>query len=148
VVGALGPALAPAGNTYAASEIRIDVEDLPPGYDIGTSQYTTVPSQAAGYSLTVGSDASRTLLGIALGPGGQPLGLLGGLLQLLDKDVAAEPVLLFTNRAGRFAGNGLGPGRYEIILGTEHKFRAEVSIPTKSRGTVDVGNLQFTEVLP
>lgn len=148
VTGALGPALAPAGNVYSASDVRIDVDKLPPGYDIGTSQFTTVPGPAAGYAVTVGSDASRSLLGIAIGPHGQPLGLLGGLLQPIGKAKPSEPVLLFTNRAGRFAGNELSPGRYEVVLGTERKFRAEVTISAKSRGVVDVGSLKFTELQP
>lgn len=146
--GTFGPALAPAGSSYTAGDIRVDVDNAPPGYDVGTSQFTTVPSAAAGYAVTVGSDRSRTLLGIALGPDGQPLGLLGGELRLTNSTADVEPVLFFTNRAGRFAGNGLGPGRYELILGTERKFRAEISIPERSIGIVDIGNLKFTEAQP
>ena len=138
--GFFGPALAPAGNAYSASEVRIDVEDAPVGYDIGDSQYTTVPGPAAGYSIMVGSDDSRMLLGIAVDAAGAPLALLGGTLRLLGKD-EVEPVLVFTNRAGRFAGNGLRPGTYELILGTEQRFVGELVIPQKADGVVEVGTV-------
>jgi outer membrane usher protein len=142
--GPLGPALAPAGNSYSAGEVRLDVDRLPPGYDIGSSQYTLVPGPASGYRITVGSDASHMLLGTALAPGGAPLSLLGGTLTLKG-DPEAEPVLVFTNRAGRFAGNGLKPGTYELTLGTDDQYRTTVVIPAKSSGVIELGVITLKE---
>jgi outer membrane usher protein len=143
--GRWGPALAPAGNAYSASELKIDVDHLPPGYDIGDAQFTTVPGPVAGYGIVVGSDASRMLLGTAVDVNGKPLGLLGGVLKSLSDPKFAD-VLLFTNRAGRFAGNALKPGKYAIVLGTERKMQAIVEIPRKVPGVVDVGTVVLKEV--
>lgn len=138
---ALGPALAPAGNTYVPNQLLVEVEDLPPGYDIGPGQYDLFPGPAAGYRITVGSDASRVVMGTLIGPDGQPAGLLGGELRSLD-DPDAKPILFFTNSAGRFVAQGVAPGRYEAVLGANEAVRFPVQVSEDQVGMIDLGTVQ------
>jgi outer membrane usher protein len=141
---ALGPALAPAGNSYTASELRLDADNLPAGYDLGEAQYVVKPAPAAGYKITIGSDASRVIIGTAVGDDGAPISLQGGTLRLLG-DAKFAPVLVFTNRAGRFAGNGLKPGHYALTLGDDDQFHATVDVPAKANGVVMLGSVRVKE---
>jgi outer membrane usher protein len=141
---ALGPALAPAGNSYTASELRLDADNLPAGYDLGEAQYVVKPAPAAGYKITIGSDASRVIIGTAVGDNGAPISLQGGTLRLLG-DAKFAPVLVFTNRAGRIAGNGLKPGHYALTLGDDDQFHATVDVPAKANGVVMLGSVRVKE---
>jgi outer membrane usher protein len=137
----LGPALAPAGNAYVPNQVLVEVEDLPPGYDIGPGQYDFFPGPAAGYDITVGSDASRVVLGTLMGPDGKPAALLGGELHSLD-DPDMKPLLVFTNSAGRFVAQGVAPGRYEAVLGPDGAIRFQFAVDEDQVGLVDLGTVQ------
>ena len=136
--GALGPALVEAGNAYTPSTILVDVRNLPTGYDIGPGQYDTFPGPASGYAITVGSDASRIILGTLLGADGKPVALQGGEIRSLDRP-AAKPILVFTNSGGRFVATGLAPGRYRMLLGPALDIAVTLTVPASARGLVDVG---------
>ncbi|MFX5214441.1 hypothetical protein ABTC92_18450, partial [Acinetobacter baumannii] len=92
-----GPALVSAGSAYIASQLRIDATNLPLGYDLGAGQYDLRPGLASGYAVTVGSDASRLVIGVAHDSTGAPVSLKGGaLIRVGDK--SGTKILLFTNR--------------------------------------------------
>ena len=132
----LGAALAPAGNAYTPNQLRIDVDNLPVGYDIGPGQYDVVPGPTAGYAITVGSDASRVIIGTAVDAAGAPVSLQGGSIRSLDNP-NFQPVLLFKNRGGRFVANGLAPGRYEIDLGGPGAAKGNSGRSDKCQGHCD-----------
>lgn len=114
----LGPALVPNLGTYTPRTVTLEIDDLPPGYDLGAGVFTVAPPRAAGYALQVGSGATVTVLGTLIDARtGDPLGLVAGqAVHLQDQDFA--PVTFFSNRVGRFAISGLKPGRYELRLNT------------------------------
>ncbi|MEQ1754254.1 MAG: fimbria/pilus outer membrane usher protein [Micropepsaceae bacterium] len=138
--GLFGPALVSAGNAYQPQSIYLDVENLPSGYDAGTGQFDLMPGAASGYALTVGSDASHVVVGTVMGLDGKPLALLGGELRSRDR-ADATPVLVFTNKAGRFFAEGLAPGKYMMALGPSLEFVVPIEVPAGSAGTIDVGNV-------
>jgi outer membrane usher protein len=68
------------------------------------------------------------------------VGLQGGTIRSLD-DPQAEPALLFSNRVGRIAVDGLRPGRYVIEFLAAPGQQIEVIIPESASGQYDAGNL-------
>jgi len=138
--GFFGPALVSAGNAYQLQSVYLDVEHLPSGYDIGTGQYDFVPGAASGFAVTVGSDASHVVVGNANGPDGKPLSLLGGEIRQHGKADAA-PILVFTNKAGRFFAEGLAPGDYDMRLGASLEYLIPLKVPADTAGTIDVGTV-------
>lgn len=142
------PALVLAGSAYLPARLRIDVDKLPAGYDIGTSEFDVQPGLASGYAIQIGSDASRIVIGSAVRADGSVAAMLGGVLIPLDNKGAA-PVLVFTNRNGRFVISGLGPGRYELRLGAEGDLRTTITVPKKAPdGPVMVGKVTVDSTPP
>ena len=137
--GWLGSPLVPIRRAYGVNSYDINVEPLPPGYDIGSGKLSVFPGFGTGYRMMIGSDASRMAVGTLIGPDG-PMALTTGTIEPLGKTkVEGQP--LFTNRAGRFVAERLSPGRYRIVVsGTEV---GQFVISDKSEGVVDVGVITF-----
>lgn len=135
-----GSALVSAGSAYQPQSMFIDVENLPAGYDVGTGQYDVLPGIASGYAVTVGSDASHVVVGNLVGADGQPLALLGGEVRAKDR-TDLKPVLVFTNRAGRFFAEGLAPGRYDMVLGPALDIVVPLTVPDGTKGMIDLGTV-------
>ncbi|WP_374513282.1 hypothetical protein [Brevundimonas sp.] len=137
--GWFGPALAPISRAYGINRFVVAVEPLPPGYDLGAGVLSTFPGFGSGYRMVVGSDASRTAIGVLSDAQG-PMALISGLIQAVDGDPAGEPRPFFTNRAGRFVGDGLAPGRYRMIVRGQPV--GEFTIREDQEGVVDVGEIR------
>ena len=137
----LGPVLISTFRNYQRNPIRVNVDDLPPGYDLGSATYELFPGTRSGFSITVGSDASRTLLGTLVDEEGQPIALLPGRVRSLDRPDATV-IPLFTNRAGRFVASALQPGRYVIEIDNR---KIEVTIDEDKQGLVNVGRVVITK---
>ena len=136
----LGPALVPSINAYNTQRLVYDVEDLPTGYDLGAGAFTLQPTYRSGYALEVGSAATVTVMGTLEDEGGEPVSLLAG--QAVNKeDEDFEPVVMFTNRVGRFAISGLKPGAYELKLNTKDEKVIEFDVPEESVGLHRIGKL-------
>lgn len=140
----LGGAVDPNLATYAPSLGRYDVPDAPLGYDIGSGVFDVRPPYRSGYRLVIGSEYSITLVGRLLTAEGEPVSLLGGrAYEVAEPDRA--PLLMFTNRSGKFGAAGLRPGRWRIVMPTEPESVYEVSIPEVAVGFFDVGDLRQVE---
>ncbi len=135
----LGPALVPDLPAYMRRTLRYDVDALPVGYDLGDREFTLQPSYKAGYALTVGSAHSVTAFGTLVDRKGEPVGLVTGTAR--PQNGSAPPVTLFTNGAGRFAAQGLAPGRWIIEMATEPVERFELEIPEGAVGLHRAGEL-------
>ena len=136
----LGPALVPSINAYNTQRLVYDVEDLPTGYDLGAGAFTLQPTYRSGYALEVGSAATVTVMGTLEDESGEPVSLLAG--QAFNKeDEDFEPVVMFTNRVGRFAISGLKPGAYELKLNTKDEKVIEFDVPEESVGLHRIGKL-------
>ena len=137
--GWFGPALAPINRAYGLNRFVVVVDPLPPGYDLGAGVVSTFPGYGSGYRMVIGSDASRTVIGVLTGPDG-PMALISGSIEPVDGDVSGAPRLFFTNRAGRFVGDGLAPGRYRMVV--RGVPIAEFVIRQEQEGVVDVGEVR------
>jgi outer membrane usher protein len=136
----LGPALVPSMPAYAANRIDFDVDDLPPGYDLGEGLFDLRPKYRSGYALTVGSAYTVTAIGTLLAGDGRPVALLTGTAR-----EAAHPektVELFTNREGQFSAGGLAPGTWRIEIGGDAPLRYELDIPADAVGLHRLGELR------
>jgi len=88
--------------------------------------------------ILAGTDATAFVRGVLVDASGEPLGLQGG--EVVSLSDASWPVQgFFTNRVGRFALMGFGPGRYEIRLRDYAPIEFEIA-PDQS-GLVDLGTL-------
>lgn len=138
--GWFGPALAPINRAYGVNRVVVAVDPLPPGYDLGAGAYSTFPGYGSGYRMVVGSDASRTVMGVLTGPDG-PIALVSGVIESVDGPADdAEPKMFFTNRGGRFVGDGLAPGRYRLVI--QGAPVGEFVISEAQEGVVDVGEIR------
>lgn len=136
--GLFGPALASVNRAYGVQRYMVTVDPLPPGYDLGSGVLNAFPGFGSGYHLTIGSDASRTVLGVLRGPDG-PLALVSGRIEAVGGKPATEPKAFFTNRGGRFVGDGLAPGLYRLVVGD--KTVGQFEIRPDQQGVIDVGQI-------
>ncbi|MBE9111785.1 fimbrial biogenesis outer membrane usher protein, partial [Nodosilinea sp. LEGE 07298] len=142
---ALGPGVVPL-SPYTLTTLAVDAPDLPLGSDLGDSSYQLFPTYRSGTLIRVGSEATVLLRGVLVDEQGNPLALQHGrIVSLSDPDWPA--VELITNRTGRFAAQGLNPGRYEIRLFGREAPVSTFEIPADTTGVYTLGNAA-EETLP
>lgn len=144
MTGWFGPALVPDLGLFTPESVGIDVDNLPPGYDLGAGQLDFRAVRSGGYDIEIGSAASVTVMATLVGPDGAPIAMAGGELRSLD-DPHREPVQAFTNRNGRFAAPGVAPGRHLLVLFTDPQLQAELNIEEDTVGLVQLGTIEMRE---
>lgn len=136
--GLLGGAVSADISAYSPRVITFDVPDAPNGYDIGSGAAQILPPYRSGYLITIGSDYSVSATGQLLRADGSPLSLLAGVAREL-----AQPerpgIRMFTNGSGRFAVQGLRPGRWRLVMGPEQAETFIIEIPEAADGLVRLG---------
>lgn len=137
-IGFLGPALVPIERAYTPRDYSLDVDPLPDGYDIGSGQISVLPGLGMGYSYTVGSDASRTILGTVKNTKGEPIKLAVGTLEDIDGD-AEKSRQFFTNLAGRMVAERIAAGTYVLVI--EGRRSDPIEIEDNTEGLVNVGEI-------
>jgi outer membrane usher protein len=141
--GALGTAIEPNMASYSEHVITVDAPTAPPGVDLGKGSFRVMPPYRAGYRLEVGSEYFVTAIGRMVTEDGAPLALISGrATELAHPD--HEPVVLFTNREGRFGVAGLRPGKWRIEMLTEPKSTYVIEIPATVTGVVRLGDMKPT----
>ncbi|KXF81147.1 fimbrial protein [Enterovibrio coralii] len=126
---------------YNPQFISYDVDNLPPGYDLGEGVFSVNPGYKQGYQLTIGSDAVITALGILKFKGSKkPVPLTVGEAIYLD-DESVAPLEFFTNRKGRFAISGMRPGKYKLLLKTNPKREIDIEIEDSGDTLMRLGDL-------
>jgi outer membrane usher protein len=134
-----GPAVVTDISSYSLTRLPYDVEDLPPGYNLGSGSFDLLSPYRAGYTLMVGSDATVSIGGVLQRTDGKPLTLLAGTAS--NNDSPNSKVSLFTNDAGRFLAQGLHPGRWIIEMASSPPTKYEVLVDSDATGLIDVGVL-------
>jgi outer membrane usher protein len=139
VSDAFGNALVSDLSSYSNSQLPVQVDGAPDGYDLGSGLFEVRPSYKSGYVLQVGSDYSVTVIGI-LEDKSKPLALLSGIAR---EGGVSEPrkVVIFTNGDGRFAAEGLKPGLWRIELLSEPPACFALKVPDGTAGLFDAGKL-------
>ena len=131
-----GAVAVPLLQPYVPQTIKVEVRDLPVGYDIGAGKFEVLPGSGSGYNFTVGSAASYTVVGV-LAMEGRDLYLTSGTLTSLE---TGEATAFFTNRTGRFVVERVAPGEYSLrINGVDAT--ASISVLESEVTYVDVGNI-------
>ncbi len=139
-----GPPLVGDILVYARRELKLDVDDLPAGYDLGTGSIALRAAFGSGYNLLVGSADNLTVIGRALNADGDPIPFIAGTAKRTGKPDA--PALeLFTNGSGTFSATGLGPGQWVVTLNTQPEPTILQFILAKEGGSLRrVGDLKGT----
>lgn len=143
--GRLGTALETNLSSYSERTITVEAVGAPAGYDIGAGSFRVLPPHRGGYLLEVGSDYSVTALGRLIGADGQPISLIAGRAIQVNGPADREPVVLFTNRVGRFGASGLAPGVWRIEMNDPNKSVFVVTVPENTEGVFDAGELRPSE---
>ncbi len=138
---AFGPALAPVTSAYRPTELTVDVNGAPPGYDVGDTRFVVLPGARSGVVIEVGSDAYRWRLA-TLYIAGEPVDLAYGELINLD---TGEREAFFTNASGRASFASLIPGEYEIRL-AERAFRSRFSVLNDDAAFIDMGVINLERI--
>lgn len=141
---AFGSAVIPDLPTYIRTSAYVDIEDLPPGYDLGSGQFTFKAPLYAGYAVEVGSAASVSLMGRVLNRAGEPIAFIAGTMSPKNQPGAA-PIPVFTNRLGRLVGLGLTSGQYVLTLNTDPVFQKDVMIEADGGNLVDIGEIRVDQ---
>jgi len=139
--GILGSAVQPNMASYNERTITVDAPTSPAGVDLGQGSFRVFPPYRAGYRLEVGSEYYVTAIGRMLGDDGQPISLISGkAIELAHPD--HEPIVVFTNREGRFGLSGLRPGRWRIEMLTDPKTTFVIDVPATPQGVVRLGDVR------
>ncbi|MDD1781923.1 fimbria/pilus outer membrane usher protein [Enterovibrio sp. ZSDZ35] len=133
--------LIPDLTAYNPQYVSFNVENLPPGYDLGEGVFSVNPGYKQGYQFTIGSDAVITALGVLRFAGSEePVPLTVGEAVYLD-DNQIKPLEFFTNRKGRFAISGMRPGTYRLVLKTNPRKDIDVTIADNGDTLMRLGEL-------
>jgi outer membrane usher protein len=138
--GRLGTALETNITSYTERTVTVDAPGAPAGYDLGAGAFRLFPPYRGGYKLEVGSAYSATAIGRLLGADGAPVPLLAGKAYEVARP-DREPVLIFTNREGRFGASGLRPGKWRIVMPTAPETTYILEVPDRTIGAIRVGDL-------
>ncbi|HEY4078763.1 MAG TPA: hypothetical protein VGM26_17685 [Rhizomicrobium sp.] len=138
--GPLGPVVV-GTSSYNSQVIPYDVENLPPGYDLGSGNFEIYPWLHSGFALTVGSPYNVTALGVLQDADGNPVSLRTGMATS-ETDPNAPPVQVITNRTGNFAAPGLAVGRYRLFISGDRPLDYELTITATPDLLVRLGNVR------
>ncbi|GEA50710.1 hypothetical protein VIN01S_15140 [Vibrio inusitatus NBRC 102082] len=130
--------LVPIYGAHGTSNISISVPDAPIGYDYGPDRHSIVAGSYTGHLLTVGSNASKTVLGKLIDKNGEPIVLRNGVLLMETGEKS-----FFTNRGGRFALDGMTSGNFEIIIKGNPSYRGIISIPDNEDNLIYLESTQL-----
>lgn len=136
----LGPIVAPISGDYRFSQVSLNVDEAPIGYDVGSGVYALQSGARVGAVATVGGDAFYSARGVLQDAAGQPVALQYGRLVPQDGRAAQD---LFTNAAGVFFASGLAPGVYDLeIAGL--RSRIEIAVPAEG-ALIELGAVSLGE---
>ena len=140
----LGPALLPSLVPYRAARATVDARQLPVGLNVGAGAFDLAPTYKRGTLVKVGTGATVFLLSTLQTAAGEPVALQAGRVVSLD-DPEFVPALVFTNRIGRLAVEGLRPGRYRLELFSAADRPIDFRIPDDAVGPFEIDTLVLPE---
>ena len=145
--GLFGPAVASRLSSYTEQTIQYDVDDVPPGYDIGEGLILLKPKLNSASRIRVGSADFVSATGTLLYSDGTPISLGVGRISREDGGEMKE-TSFFTNRVGRFAMIGLEPGvSYTVTLTSPVPTEVTFEVPLDDEALLRLGDV-YTNVAP
>ncbi|SCW92153.1 outer membrane usher protein [Sphingobium faniae] len=142
--GPLGGAVNSYLGSYVTQSVQYDVENPPPGYDVGSGVFRVRPPYRSGYAMEIGTDAFASAMGTMHYPDGKPVSLMGGKVVPLDRN-DGEPLPFFTNSVGRFAIQNLRPGASYRIMLVNSTSSLFFTVPKDTKGLVDLKTVTVTD---
>ncbi len=134
-------AMVPDLVAYNGQVIGYEVDDLPPGYDLGDGAFWIKPGYKRGFQLQIGSDAVLTVIGKLFDrQSNNPISLVAGVAHYLG-EAKQLPIDFFTNRNGIFAISGLKPGKYQLVLDTKEQESVIISLSERSDTLIRLGDV-------
>ncbi|MBE8604675.1 fimbrial biogenesis outer membrane usher protein [Vibrio atlanticus] len=136
-----GNAMVPDLVAYNGQVIGYEVDNLPPGYDLGDGAFWVKPGYKQGYQLQIGSDAVLTVIGKLFDrQSNNPISLVAGVAHYLG-EAKQLPIDFFTNRNGIFAISGLKPGKYQLVLDTKGQESVIITLSERSDNLIRLGDV-------
>lgn len=135
-----GLAVVPNLEAYRLNTLTVEAPNLPAGYSLGAESRALVPTYKSGTLVRVGEDSTVFVRGTAVDAAGAPLAFAVGELTSLDEPSRA-PLVLMTNRVGRFSVIGLRPGRHAIRISGAVPSAANLVIPAGTTGIHTAGTI-------
>lgn len=114
-------------NSYGRSTVSVDVDDLAPGYDIGSGILSFYPSYRSGHQVVIGTEANISVIATLFDEKNKPLALQVGTAVCTTDSKKTEKDF-FTNKKGKFALTGLMPCQYEITLNNEKQSKFLIDV--------------------
>lgn len=131
--------LVPIYGAHGTSTVYIDVPEAPLGYDYGPDSYEFTAGTYTGHTIRVGSEASKTVIGQMWDENDKPISLRNGVIVLKTEEKA-----FFTNKAGRFALDGMQAGRYRVEMRGRPYFVGELIIEDAKSNLVYLKPIKLT----
>lgn len=100
-------------RNHEINTLTYQVPDAPLGYSLGAGITELKPGSMTTHIITIGSDATRTVIATAMSPDHSPIALYAGTAF----DEHGNTLSIFTNSAGRFVLDGVAAGVYRLELG-------------------------------
>ena len=123
-----GPAAITDLSPYHVYDLKIEIPDLPAGYEINGFDYTLLPTYKSGFLLKIEGKAFVLVQGRLVDGKDEPVQFIEGEVISLD-DSKFAPRSFFTNKNGVFTIYGMTSGRFEIRF-TSNKWKPlSISIP-------------------
>lgn len=126
-----GPMVAPMSGDYRFSQVSLNIEEAPIGYDVGSGVYAMQGGARVGAATMVGDDAFYSARGVLVTSQGEPLKLQYGRLSPASGE--GPSIDIFTNSTGVFFASGLAPGSYLLEIAGE---RSQLEIAAPSSGAL------------
>ena len=103
------------------------MNDLAPGYDIGSGVISFYPSYRSGHQAVIGTEANISVIATLLDEQDVPLALQVGTA-VCTTDSKKTEIDFFTNKKGKFALTGLMPCQYEITLNNDRQSKFFINV--------------------
>lgn len=134
-------AMVPDLVAYNGQVVGYEVDNLPPGYDLGDGAFWIKPGYKRGFQLQIGSDAVLTVIGKLFDrQSNNPISLVAGVAHYLG-EAKQLPIDFFTNRNGIFAISGLKPGKYQLVLDTKEQESVIITLSERSDNLIRLGDV-------
>jgi len=114
-------------NSYSSTNVAVDVDNLEPGYDIGSGIVTFFSPYRTGHSVVIGTAANISVIATLFDKQSKPLSLQVGTAICIDDSNKKEHTF-FTNKKGRFALTGLTACKYKVSLKNTEKSQFMIDV--------------------
>lgn len=131
----MGATVATEVPSYAIINLTLKEKTKTMGVALPRDNFSVRPGYRAGYSITIGTDATVYLLTKLLNQDGSPVAMVAGNAHLMDgseRDTKFASVTIFTNRSGDIRSEGFKPGRYQLEIVDSDYELIEFEIPAST----------------